>query len=302
MFNSSSLPSSFPSIDNSVVDDISHLNNTQHHLFTLRDDLIHNIISGNKWRKLKFAFDRIKKEHLKGVQTFGGAFSNHLLAVACSAKLHGLPSRMFVRGEELTFLSNEVLNACHTMGSQLHFLSRSEYLEQKTFYGVTSDVFFSIPEGGACVEGLMGVFEMGKTITGYDVIAVAQGTTTTSLGLLLSTPTSTTIWVFPVLKGFNSLLEMELLANKCGLSLEFQAQKHRVQVKNDYTFGGYAKGEDSLLQEIKGLGYKIPFPLDYVYTGKAFVGFMQESEKESGHKKMLFIHTGGYALNKIPLD
>jgi 1-aminocyclopropane-1-carboxylate deaminase len=271
-------------------------------LFTKRDDLIHNIISGNKWRKLKCVFDRIEKEHLKGVQTFGGAFSNHLLAVACSAKLYRLPSRIFVRGEELTFQSNEVLNACHAMGAQLHFLSRSEYLEQKTFYGITSDGFFSIPEGGACKEGLMGVFEMGKSITGYDVIAVAQGTTTTSLGLLLSTPASTTIWVFPVLKGFNSLLEMELLADKCGFSREFQAQKHRVQVKNDYTFGGYAKGEDSLLQEIKHLGYTIPFPLDYVYTGKAFVGFMKESEKETGHKKMLFIHTGGYALSKLTID
>jgi 1-aminocyclopropane-1-carboxylate deaminase len=298
MFVSSSLPS----IEKSVIDLIPNSNNIHHHLFALRDDLIHNIISGNKWRKLKFAFDRIEKEHLKGVQTFGGAFSNHLLAVACSAKLHQLPSRIFVRGEELTFNSNEVLNACHSMGAQLHFLSREVYYRQKSTYGITEDGFLSIPEGGACKEGLMGVLEMGKTLLGYDVVAVAQGSGTTSLGLLLSTPASTALWVFPVLKGFNSLLEMQLLADKCGFSLEFQAQKHRVQVKKDYTFGGYAKGEDSLLQEIKHLGYKVPFPLDYVYTGKAFVGFMKESEKETGQKKMLFIHTGGYALSKLTID
>ncbi len=298
MFDSSS----FPSIDNCVVDNISHLNNAQHHLFTLRDDLIHNIISGNKWRKLKYVFDRIEKEQIKGIETFGGAFSNHVLAVSCCAHLHGLPCRIFVRGEELTVDSNHVLNACHSMGATLHFLSRSDYRSQKSRYGITEDGYLSIPEGGACKEGLMGVLEMGKLLSGYDVVAVAQGTTTTSLGLLLSTPASTTIWVFPVLKGFNSLLEMELLADKCGFSREFQAQKHRVQVKSDYTFGGYAKGEDSLLQEIKHLGYTIPFPLDYVYTGKAFVGFMKESEKETGHKKMLFIHTGGYALSKLTID
>ena len=298
MFDSSS----FPSIDNSVVDNISHLNNAQHHLFTLRDDLIHNIISGNKWRKLKYVFDRIEKEHLKGIETFGGAFSNHVLAVSCSAHLHGLPCRIFVRGDELTFDSNEVLNACHAMGAQLYFLSRSDYQVQKSRYGITEDGYLSIPEGGACKEGLMGVLEMGKLLSGYDVVAVAQGTTTTSLGLLLSTPASTALWVFPVLKGFDSLIEMELVAQKCGFMEQFQAQKHRVQVYDNYTFGGYAQGADALLQEIKQQGYQIPFPLDYVYTGKAFLGFMKESEKIKEPKSMMFIHTGGYAFNKIPFD
>ena len=63
--------SSFPSIDKSVVDNISHLNNSRHQLFALRDDLIHPVISGNNWRKLKFAFDKVKQLGLTGIQSYG---------------------------------------------------------------------------------------------------------------------------------------------------------------------------------------------------------------------------------------
>lgn len=291
--------SSFPSIDKSVVDNISHLNNSRHQLFALRDDLIHPVISGNKWRKLKFAFDKVKQQGLTGIQSYGGAYSNHSIALACASHILGVACRIYIRGEELNEEANKVLKGCHSFGAQLHFLTRKQYQIQKLSYGVTEDNFLSIPEGGACIEGLKGVFEMGKRLKDYDVISVAQGTTTTSLGILLSTPVSSCIWVFPVLKGFNSLHEMEKLANQCGYLNEFQEQKHRIKIMDGYSFGGYAKGHSTLLNTLKNLGYQLPFPLDAVYTGKAFVGFMHESEKMKEASRMIFVHTGGYAMNPV---
>ncbi|MFM7663565.1 MAG: 1-aminocyclopropane-1-carboxylate deaminase/D-cysteine desulfhydrase [Bacteroidota bacterium] len=293
--------SSFPSIDKSVVYNISHLNNSRHQLFALRDDLIHPIISGNKWRKLKFAFEKVKQQGLSGIQSYGGAYSNHSIALACASHILGVACRIYIRGEELNEESNEVLKRCHSFGAQLHFLTRKQYQIQKLTYGVTEDNFLSIPEGGACIEGLKGVFEMGNMLMDYDVIAVAQGTTTTSLGILLSTPESSCIWVFPVLSGFDSLYEMEKLANQCGYLKKFKEQRHRINVMDGYTFGGYAKGHSLLINTLKNIGYQLPFPLDSIYTAKTFVGFMNESEKMNEASRMIFVHTGGYAMNPILL-
>jgi len=293
--------SSFPSIDYSVIENISNLNNHKHELFVQRDDLIHAVISGNKWRKLKGVFNKIKEERLLGIETFGGAFSNHLLAAACAANIHGVQCNLYVRGEELTPESNDVLLFCQSMGACIEFLERSEYKKAKSSYGITDRGFFSVPEGGACKEGLLGVMEMGKNLEPYDVVALAQGTTTTSLGLLLSTSEKTNIWVFPALNGFSSLGEMELLAKNCGFLYQFKQQRARIRVMDGYTFGGYAKGTQELLNELKKEPYTIPFPLDSVYTGKAFLGFMREAQKINQVQRMLFIHTGGYSLKQLSL-
>ena len=54
-------------------------------VFIKRDDLIHPIISGNKWRKLKYVLQQARTENKNHLVTFGGAYSNHLLAVAAAA-------------------------------------------------------------------------------------------------------------------------------------------------------------------------------------------------------------------------
>lgn len=295
MLNASCLPS----IKNSKIEKIPPLNNGVQQLFILRDDLIHPIISGNKWRKLKQIIERVKKDKIAGIQTYGGAYSNHLLAVAWVAKLFQIPCILKVRGEELNPNSNEVLRRCQDDFVQMVFLSREKYRQEKTTYGMLDNGYFSIPEGGACKEGIEGVMEIGPSLMNFDVIAVAQGTTTTSLGILLSTPPSTILWVFPVLKGYSSLEEMEALANKWGYHEQFKQQKHRIQLFSDYHFGGYGKGINALNRCLSTCDEKGEIPLDSVYTGKAFYGFLQESGKMSRKRKMIFIHTGGYAINRL---
>ena len=81
-------------------------------LLVKRDDLIHPEVSGNKWRKLKYNIELVLFQKKDGILTFGGAYSNHLLATAAACKLAGLKSIGIVRGEELNANSNENLKRC----------------------------------------------------------------------------------------------------------------------------------------------------------------------------------------------
>src|SRR5882762_1787025 len=87
-------------------------------VFIKRDDLIHPIISGNKWRKLKYLLKRAQSENKAHLVTFGGAYSNHLLATAASAAKFGFKVTGIVRGEEV---DNNTLFLCKLHGMQLLF-------------------------------------------------------------------------------------------------------------------------------------------------------------------------------------
>ncbi|MFM7667091.1 MAG: 1-aminocyclopropane-1-carboxylate deaminase/D-cysteine desulfhydrase, partial [Bacteroidota bacterium] len=100
-----------------------NLNEQALNLFIKRDDLIHPIISGNKWRKLKYNILHVQMNRMKGLITFGGAYSNHLLATAVAAKQAKIPSVGIVRGEELTKDSNLILSFCFSQGMDLKFVS-----------------------------------------------------------------------------------------------------------------------------------------------------------------------------------
>ena len=93
-------------------------------LFIKRDDLIDTEISGNKWRKLKYNIALCESKRKEGILTFGGAYSNHLVATAAACKMAKLKSIGFVRGEELTAESNGTLKRCAELGMELVFISR----------------------------------------------------------------------------------------------------------------------------------------------------------------------------------
>lgn len=289
--------SSFPSIDLSVIEPVNLPQNTQgHQLFILREDLIHPVISGNKWRKLKYVFEYVQAHKFDGIITYGGAFSNHLVACAAAAKLHGIHCILRVRGEELTPNSNEYLSFCKSQGAELHFIGRSDFKEVKHTYGpidIHGKSYFSIPEGGAHVLGLKGCQEIVDQSMDYNFIALAQGTTTTSLGVLLSSSPYSEVWVFPVLKGFDSIQEMQALAQRFECEEEWELNKHRLRVFSDYHFSGYGKGSQEARQALSEFQVHMHFDLDNVYTLKAFVGLLTELKQQYNALKGLFIHTGG---------
>jgi len=192
-------------------------NNKDLELFVKRDDLIHNYISGNKIRKLNQNIFSFYKNKCKKLVTFGGAFSNHLLATAALCNELSIDCVGIVRGEELNENSNGILKKCSSLGMQLNFVSRSSFSEQKKMSGLlVKDGIptWFVPEGGANLEGIEGCKEIvSENEEIFDYYVVAQGTTTTSIGIALALPPSAKIIVVPVLKGFNSKSEMKSVLN-----------------------------------------------------------------------------------------
>jgi len=80
-------------------------------LFIKRDDLIHSVISGNKWRKLKYNFQAAANGRFTTILSFGGAYSNHLHALSYASKILGFNSIGVVRGDEKKSL-NSTLSYC----------------------------------------------------------------------------------------------------------------------------------------------------------------------------------------------
>lgn len=279
-------------------DELTHRNIQ---LYIKRDDLIHSEISGNKWRKLKYNIDLCLNKKQYGIITFGGAYSNHLVAtaVACAAK--NIKSIGIVRGEELNENSNATLKKCSEYGMELAFVSRETYKNryEKSYHEslhVTYPNFHLVEEGGANYYGMIGCQEIIKEIEiEFDTLFVAQGTTTTSCGLALGINENQKVFVVPALKNYDSLAEMKSLYLRAGFEADFVATMlDGINVLDQFHFGGYGKYTHELLEFIQQFYLNHNVKLDPIYTGKAmFALFKQITEGRLDNSKIIFVHTGG---------
>ncbi len=283
-------------------------NNTLAQLFVKRDDLIHHEISGNKLRKLEGNLLAANNLDAKQLMTFGGAFSNHLLASAAAAKAIGMPIIGKVRGEELTEQSNSLLKRCAELGMQLQFISRSQFAQEKHQQGlhdIQNLPTWIIPEGGANPEGIWACTEIYQEAVNqnkgqhFNAVFIAQGTTTTSLGILASIPATTQLYVIPVLKGFDSLSEMQALAASAKtnpITAHLQFNWKQVTILDTYHHDGYAKTTPELLNFTSTFNSTRQFPIEPTYTAKALFALrdlLMKVDKRLGNSSILFIHTGG---------
>ena len=262
-------------------------------LFVKRDDLIHPEVSGNKFRKLKYNIEKAKAKNCQSIITYGGAYSNHLLAVAAAGLLENIKTIGIVRGNELNESSNKLLKRCAELGMKLSFIDRVQYKLKKysdRIEQTESQLLLHIPEGGANIEGVLGCRDIiTETSNDYDYIFVAQGTCTTSVGIYMAMSPRSKLVVIPVLKGFDSLGEMEKLAKQVNLKIDF----NRVEVLNEYHFGGYAKSSSELDVFVDSFNRHYPFNIEPIYTGKVMFAMQAFVAKIKGNKKALFVHTGG---------
>lgn len=259
-------------------------------LFVKRDDLIDPYISGNKWRKLKFILKKAKQENKKHLVTFGGAYSNHLIATAAAAARFGLKSTAFVRGEQV---KNEMLLLCSLFGMELIFVDRESYRNKpqlfEDHFGDDQNAYF-IDEGGASKEAVEGCTEIISELSvTYDHIFIAAGTGTTAAGLLKAIQAKdlpTKLHVIPVLKGGDFI--------KTEIAKYTRISDHLI-LHTEFHFGGYAKTTPELIQFIKTFTAKTGLLLDPIYTAKMFYAIfnLQQTNNISSHDKILAIHTGG---------
>lgn len=264
----------------------------------LRLDLVHPVISGNKWFKLKEYIAEAKDNNKKTLLTFGGAYSNHIVATAAAANLNGFKSIGIIRGEGYSPLSLTLQNA-RQYGMEFFFSTREDY-KHKKIPGVVSEKYsedgiYIIPEGGYGLQGASGASAilLRNETEAYTHVLSAVGTGTTLAGIITATNPEQNVIGVSVLKNAYSL--QQEIKNL----LPGDKQK-AFTLLHDYHFGGYAKYTQHLIEFINDLYSKTAIVTDFVYTAKAFYAAFDllNNNYFAATDRLLIVHTGGLQGNR----
>jgi 1-aminocyclopropane-1-carboxylate deaminase len=271
----------------SAIDEIHDELFEQKHVrvFVKRDDLIHPIISGNKWRKLREYIQIAQYNGHKHIISFGGAYSNHLYALAYAGKELGIATTGIIRGHELTSESNQYLTQMKNWGMDLIFSKRSAYQEKMIPEGIKQNNSLIIAEGGFGELAITGIAEIIHELGSerYDHIFCPVGTGTTYLGLCKSKRESSIHGILTL----NNVTEIESNSELLGIPVE--------NLHSDYIFGKYANQPQELVDFCNTFREKHQIKIEPIYTGKMFYGLYDLINKDSFQpgSKLLALHTGG---------
>lgn len=253
-------------------------------VYVKRDDLIHPIISGNKWRKLSEYIGIAKENPELPLLSFGGAYSNHLYALAYVGNQLKIQTIGIVRGDELTYTSNPYLTQMHEWGMKLYFVNRKQY---KLKNSQLNEKVLLIPEGGYGELGINGIKQLVNEITPLDPthIITAVGTGTTALGIRK-------FWDKPIygILTLNNLAEIQRHENEFNITGNIWLE--------DYIMGKYAKESDIINNFCATFENAHQVQIEPIYTGKMFYGLydlIQKSHFPRG-SKILALHSGGIKL------
>lgn len=271
-------------------------------MYVLRLDLSHSSISGNKWYKLKYNVEEIKRQKAEVVLTFGGAFSNHIAAVAAAGNESGFNTIGIIRGDELssppssnTKGISSTLTFAESCGMKLHFVSREEYRKKDSTGFIDSLIqqfgnFYLLPEGGSNELAVKGCSEITSHIDiPFDYICCPVGTGGTLAGIISSLRTTQKAIGFSVLK------EGGFLNKEVEKLLTFPFPSSKGTINTAYHFGGYAKHTPELLKFISDFEKQNQIPLDHVYSGKMIIGIYDLIKKNyfPQNSAIIAVHTGG---------
>ncbi|MGZ4997158.1 MAG: 1-aminocyclopropane-1-carboxylate deaminase/D-cysteine desulfhydrase [Methylobacter sp.] len=278
-------------------------------LWMKRDDLLHPVISGNKWRKLKYVIDHALSLGVDTLVSMGGAYSNHLHALAFVGKVLGLKTIGLVRGEQPEILT-PTLQDMRNWGMELKFVSRSDYRQLRQYkewqapHQLPADQRHThhswqylpglkprqywVPEGGAQILALKGVAELVAEIEiPYGTLCVPCGTGTTLAGIIEAAPQQVSVLGFAAFKNAAYL--------RSEVDAVLSQSRNDWQINLDYHFGGFAKTNAELSAFIEDFELKTTILLDPVYTGKmiyAIYDLIQNHYFKPG-ERIIAVHTGG---------
>ncbi len=261
-----------------------------------REDLLDQHISGNKFRKLKYNLIDAGNQRHDTLLTFGGAYSNHIHALAYAGMIYNFKTIGIIRGE-LTLPLNPTLQDAWKFGMRLCYVSRANYRDKDHPAFIEKLIedfgkFFLVPEGGSNTNAVRGCTDIvDETVLGFDYICCTVGTGGTLAGIIAGMDNNKNVLGFPVLKngGFLKDTITRLLTDYTTKCFD------NWQLILNYHFGGYAKFDQSLVSFINQFKSLQGIPLDPIYTGKLMYGIF-DLVKEGFFKRgdrILAIHTGG---------
>lgn len=264
-----------------------------------RLDKIHPVVSGNKLFKLHYFLEEADRTGCNTLLSFGGAYSNHLVATAFAGREAGFSTIGIVRGEKADPLSH-TLKQCMDYGMRLHFVSRAAYSDNESndfIEGLRMQFgdFLLIPEGGYHPLGAKGasLIRQGIDKGKYTHICLACGTATTLAGLLMEAEPNQKIIAVPVLKGMTDW------ESRLNFLLAERSDIQALEIWDDHHFGGYAKKNNSLIHFMNDCWQKYKLPLDFVYTAKMLYAVFEKALNNGlpPGSQVLCIHTGGLQGN-----
>ena len=264
-------------------------------LAVLRLDELHPIVSGNKWFKLKYYLQQAQEENADTIASFGGPYSNHLVALAFAAKKYNLQSVGYVRSNEDEPITPTLLEA-KQYGMHLKFLGRNNFQLLKTELlenNVTSNTYF-VDEGGYGTLGAKGAATIlsNEKNNSYGHIICAVGTGTMMAGLINAAKPHQHVIGIPVLKNEATIRNgiTQLITNK----------ETPFTLLHDFHLGGYAKTNQAQFDFMNLLWATEKIPTDIVYTSKLFMAVksLVANNYFSPTAKILMIHSGGLQGNR----
>lgn len=274
---------------------LKYIPDTVEYIDVLRLDLLHDTISGNKWFKLKYNIEAMRGEGKKGMVSFGGAYSNHLHALAYAGYQLGFATVGMVRGEAVM---NECLSDCVKWGMELHFMSRSEYRNKNDdlfLEGIRNRFsdYSIVPEGGDNELGARGCEEImeGVNMQDYDVVCVSVGSGTTLRGISSCMKPGQMLLGFAPMKGGGYLSE----------KLAPFVSHSNWRIIDRYALGGFGVVKQDLRDFATYFESRESIALDYIYTAKMMYGLYDMYEEHIAVRdrvRVLAIHTGGLQGNR----
>jgi 1-aminocyclopropane-1-carboxylate deaminase len=271
-------------------------------VYIKREDLIHPFVSGNKFRKLKYNLAEAESQNCSTILTFGGAFSNHIAAVAFAGKSKGFKTIGIIRGDELANKSqdNPTLTFAKENGMLFDFVSREKYREKNDLDYLRSlrekfGDFYLIPEGGTNELAVQGCTEiLTEEDKDFDFIACSVGTGGTIAGIIKSALPNQQVLGFAALKG-------DFLQNE----IRKFVPDSNWELISGFEFGGYGKVTLELIAFMNDFYTETQILLDPIYTAKMIYGVRSLMNEGFFPKnsKILMIHTGGIqgieGMNKL---
>lgn len=266
-------------------------------VWVLRLDQAGGRAPGNKAFKLTEHLDRAREAGCEHIVSFGGAWSNHLHALAAVGADMGLRTTGIIRGGER---STPMLDDARAWGMELIPVSREEYRRrnQPAYLESIAARFADglvVPEGGGGACGVIGCQRIAAIINRLNRhwrrVVVAVGTGTTLAGLASGLDCAEELVGVSALKGAPGLAaDVERALEEAGLTSRLPWE-----INHNFHAGGFARVSASLRDFMLAFERGQALTLEPVYTGKAMyaIDAMRRSGAWLSSEPTLFVHTGG---------